>query len=112
MVEDMNDGMGSRESASPKKEVPYGLASVNCEEAAARLYVFLDGELTEDRRRAIADHLDRCAPCVDVYGFEAELRKVVADRCKDRVPESLRQRIAEAISHEAASGANTQAESR
>lgn len=72
----------------------------DCEETVHRLYHYLDGELTDDRRRAITAHLDDCGPCVDVIGFEAELRKVVADRCKDRVPEHLKERISQAIRHE------------
>ncbi len=74
----------------------------DCEETVHRLYHFLDGELTEDRRRAIQAHLDNCGPCVDAIGFEAELRRVVADRCKDRVPPQLLDRIARAIRHEQA----------
>ena len=72
----------------------------DCEEAVHRIYHFLDGELTEERRRAIAAHLDLCGPCVDAFGFETELRRVVADRCRDHVPEHLRLRVAEAIQHE------------
>ncbi len=72
----------------------------DCDEAVHRIYHFLDGELTEERRRAIAAHLDLCGPCVEAYGFESELRRVVADRCRDHVPDHLRQRVAEAIQHE------------
>lgn len=72
----------------------------DCEETVHRLYHYLDGELTEERRLAIRAHLDECAPCVAALGFEADLRRVISDRCKDRVPESLRGRIADAINHE------------
>jgi mycothiol system anti-sigma-R factor len=65
----------------------------DCNETIERLYHFLDGELTEDRRREIERHLDSCSPCVEVYGFEAELRQVIANRCRDHVPDSLRERI-------------------
>ena len=34
------------------------------------------------------------------YGFEAELRKVIASRCKDHVPEELITRVADALSEE------------
>ncbi len=61
------------------------------------LYDYLDGELTEDRRREIAVHLDLCGPCADAAGFESELRMVIANRCRDRVPDSLIARVAEAI---------------
>jgi mycothiol system anti-sigma-R factor len=70
---------------------------IDCEESIHHLYDFLDGELTEDRRRELRAHLDSCAPCVKKYEFEAELRRVIANRCKDRVPDELRRRVAEAI---------------
>jgi len=65
-----------------------------------QLYDFLDGELTEERRREITVHLDYCAPCAGAAEFEAELRAVIASRCKDRVPDALIRRIAEAIDEE------------
>jgi mycothiol system anti-sigma-R factor len=68
-----------------------------CEEALHELYTFLDGELTEERRTLIATHLDGCSTCLGVYDFEADLRRVVAERCRDSVPESLRLRIARII---------------
>jgi mycothiol system anti-sigma-R factor len=77
-------------------------AGVDCEEAVARLYHYLDGELTEERRRLIAAHLDECAPCGRAYGFEAELRQVIADRCRDHVPESLVERVRRALEAEEA----------
>ena len=73
---------------------------VNCEEAVHELYTYLDGELTEVRREEIRIHLDYCGPCGGAAEFEAELRKVIANRCKDRVPDSLIQRVAEAIEDE------------
>lgn len=73
---------------------------VDCDEAVHQLYHYLDGELTEERRTEIAVHLDRCGPCAGAAGFEAELRMVIANRCKDRVPDHLLARIAEAIHEE------------
>ncbi len=72
----------------------------NCDEALHQLYHFLDGELTDDRRTTIRQHLDDCPPCYEMFDFEAELRQVIAQRCRDSVPQSLRDRIASAIDHE------------
>lgn len=69
----------------------------NCEEALHDLYTYLDGELTEDRRMLISGHLDDCNPCFEAFDFEAELRIVISHRCRDEVPESLRQRIADQL---------------
>lgn len=73
---------------------------IGCDETIERLYFYLDGQLTEERRIEISRHLDMCGPCVGAYGFEAELRKVVANRCKDHVPETLIVRVAEALREE------------
>jgi len=69
----------------------------NCDRTLQELYPFLDGELTEEVRVRIEVHLDECPPCKGGYDFEAELRRVVAARCIDRVPDELRARIAAAI---------------
>ena len=75
-------------------------SGVDCDEAVHQLYHYLDGELTDARRREIAVHLDLCEPCAGAAGFEAELRQVIANRCRDRVPEALLRRVAEAIHEE------------
>jgi mycothiol system anti-sigma-R factor len=68
-----------------------------CQEALDTLYHYLDGELTFERRIQIQRHLDDCGPCLDAFDFEAELKIVVARKCRDQVPEELRQRVARAI---------------
>ena len=75
-------------------------ATVNCDDAVHELYHYLDGELTESRREEIRVHLDWCGPCGGAAEFEAELRKVIANKCKDRVPQSLIDRVAAAIDEE------------
>ncbi|HVB90991.1 MAG TPA: mycothiol system anti-sigma-R factor [Acidimicrobiales bacterium] len=74
--------------------------NMNCDEAVHQLYHYLDGELTEQRRQQISEHLNFCGPCGGAADFEAELRQVIANRCKDHVPEGLIRRIAEAIDEE------------
>ena len=73
---------------------------VDCDEAIHELYHYLDGELTEERRTEITVHLDKCGHCAGAADFEAELRTVIASRCRDRVPDSLLDRIAGAIHEE------------
>ena len=72
----------------------------DCSEAIHRLYHFLDGELTPQRRSEIQAHLDDCGPCLEAFDFEAELRLMIASKCRDEVPETLRIRIFQAIRHE------------
>ncbi len=98
--------MGDRGNSDPAAGPGVGdepmAGFVDCDETIERLYYYLDGELTEQRRIEISRHLDLCGPCVRAYGFEAELRKVVASRCKDRVPDSLVSRVAAALAAEQA----------
>ena len=74
--------------------------SSECQEVLTRLYTFLDGELTEERRMKIRRHLDDCSPCLEAYEFEAELRQMVANRLRDRVPDALRLKISALIKSE------------
>jgi len=53
------------------------------------MYQFLDKELDDVQRRHVQNHLDECIPCLEAFEFEAELKIVVATRCKDEVPEHL-----------------------
>jgi mycothiol system anti-sigma-R factor len=72
----------------------------DCDDALHELYHFLDGEMTPERRLQIQQHLESCPPCFEGFDFEAELRLVVAKKCQEQAPDSLRQRIAAAIDHE------------
>jgi mycothiol system anti-sigma-R factor len=76
------------------------MADGNCDDALHELYEFIDGELTVERRTAIQRHLDDCPPCYEAFDFEAELRIVIARKCTENVPDSLKQRIAEALEKE------------
>ncbi len=91
-----NDGAGTVTAAAAGL---FGV-SVNCQDAVHERYHYLDGELTETRREEIRVHLDWCGPCSGAAEFEAELRKVIANKCKDRVPASLIERVAAAINEE------------
>lgn len=68
-----------------------------CEDALRELYQYLDGALTTERRTIISAHIEACSPCLDVFDFEAELRQVIAMRCREEVPETLRIRVLEII---------------
>jgi mycothiol system anti-sigma-R factor len=68
-----------------------------CSEAVELLYHYIDGQLTDERRILIQRHLDDCPPCLDAFDFEAELRVVLAHKCREQVPDRLRLRVARAI---------------
>jgi len=77
-----------------------GEGGSDCNETVERLYQYLDGELTDERREQIQRHLDACSPCFQAVGFERELRIVIASRCTDRVPAQLIERIRAALLEE------------
>ena len=77
----------------------------DCAESLKELYAFLDGELTPERRTHIRAHLEGCLPCYEAFDFEAELRIVVSTRCREEVPDALRNRVADAIRKLGESGA-------
>jgi len=71
--------------------------ATGCQEAIQTLYDFLDGELTDRRRYEIQQHLEECSPCLEAFDFEAELKLVIARKCRDQVPATLRDRVHEAL---------------
>ena len=71
--------------------------TADCREAVQRLYNYLDGELTIERRAVIQRHLDDCHDCIEAFEFEAELKVAISKGCREVVPESLRLRGYHAI---------------
>lgn len=74
-----------------------------CIEIVEELYTFIDGHITEERRVRIQAHLDDCTPCFEAFDFEAELRIVVSQRCRDQVPQALRAKIMQTLGEVASS---------
>ena len=72
-------------------------SSTACADALEELSLYLDGELTDQKRAKIRHHLDDCNPCFEAFDFEAELRIVISTRCRDEVPENLRTRIVQQL---------------
>jgi mycothiol system anti-sigma-R factor len=88
-------------SSSHDRFDPFGavdpLLVTDCSAMLARLYSFLDGELTDARRTKIQHHLDACPSCFSRFDFEAELRIVIAKKIVTQVPDSLAERIRRSI---------------
>jgi mycothiol system anti-sigma-R factor len=71
----------------------------DCSETLHELYHFLDGELTAEKKVLIREHLEGCPPCFEAFDFEAEIKAYIASKCREKSPDALRARIAEAIGH-------------
>jgi mycothiol system anti-sigma-R factor len=65
----------------------------DCDEILRSLYSFLDGELSPNARTSIMAHLEGCLDCLHVYDFHAELRSVIARKCRDELPAGLFERV-------------------
>jgi anti-sigma factor (TIGR02949 family) len=73
----------------------------NCGDLDERLAPYVDGESTDDTRRAISAHLAKCPPCRRDAEAESAARTIVhehKDGLRPRAPESLRERCA-ALAH-------------
>lgn len=67
----------------------------DCNETLRELEAFLDDELTADTKHSIRAHLDGCLDCLQAFDFHAELRIVVAEKCRnDELPAGLLDKIA------------------
>lgn len=72
---------------------------IDCKETLARVYEYLDGELTPERAKEVADHLGYCRGCYDRAEFERALKDLVR-RTGQLGPDAapLRHAIAERLS--------------
>lgn len=71
---------------------------MNCREAAARIYEYLDRELTPHLALEIERHLEACAGCYGNFEFQRAFLEFLARRGRAvRAPEELRRRISQLI---------------
>ena len=67
---------------------------VPCTEVLDRVYSYLDGELGDDGKAKIRQHLDECGPCLREFGLEEAVKRLVAKHCGcDPVPSELRSKV-------------------
>jgi mycothiol system anti-sigma-R factor len=67
---------------------------VDCHEILQRMYVFLDDELETASCAEIRQHLDECAPCLEIYDVERVVKQMVHRCCGDEhAPDSLREKV-------------------
>ena len=72
----------------------------DCDEVLREVYTYLDRESDDELRVRIEHHLDGCNDCLEIFDFQAELRQVIARKCKESVPDSLRERILNCLEDE------------
>ena len=70
----------------------------DCEKTLRELQLFLDGELPPDEYRHVLGHLDECLDCYHAFDFHAELKQVIAAKCRtEHVPPDLLERIQQCL---------------
>lgn len=70
---------------------------VDCTEAIARLFEFLDHEIDELAGDRIRRHLADCGPCLAEYDVGDHVKALVKRSCTESAPTSLHLRIRERL---------------
>lgn len=66
----------------------------DCSEVLGHLYEYLDREMSEEERRKFEEHFGECNPCLEKYGLEQAVKKLVKRCCgHDDVPGDLRSKV-------------------
>jgi len=66
----------------------------DCNQTLHELQLFLDGELSAQEHAHVLEHLNECLECFHTFDFQAELKQVIAKKCRtDTMPDGLMERI-------------------
>ncbi len=65
----------------------------NCDETIARIYPYLDGEITWYRRVRVRFHLRKCHGCSDGFAFEQRLRHKIRQSSQTEPPAEFIERL-------------------
>jgi len=66
---------------------------ITCRELLSRLADLVDGEVSEETRELLLEHLDECAHCLEAYRFERSfLDRIKAGLTKANLPSDLIER--------------------
>ena len=66
----------------------------DCNQTLNELFTFLDGELTDDVRGMVLEHLMVCTDCQGAFEFHHELKTAIARKCSsDEMPVDLLAKI-------------------
>lgn len=70
----------------------------DCTETLRELETFLDGELTPAALDDIRSHIGDCPECLEAFDFHAELKSVIARKCRnDEMPPGLLSKIEQCL---------------
>lgn len=66
---------------------------IPCGEAMARLWDYIDGELTPETEAAVRAHLDACAHCYPELDLHRSFREFLRRTREEPIPPELRRRV-------------------
>ncbi len=97
-VEELRRLLRKVRQEEPTECAPGGIP---CEEATARTFEWLDGELDPEMEERVGRHLETCARCYPMLVFERSFREAVARIARDeKAPDELKDRIMESLKEE------------
>jgi len=76
---------------------PDGRHDLDCSDVIEAVYLYIDGELSEEGINNIRDHLDECSPCLREYGIEQDVKALIARCCSETAPDTLRVSVLQRI---------------
>ena len=68
-----------------------------CDMILQEIQLYIDGEVTAERRTKLEDHLTSCTPCMHRAEFQARLKDIVRSKCSLEAPDHLVLRIRRVI---------------
>lgn len=91
----MNDQQQSQPAAGSM-----GPDHLDCAAVITEVWTLLDGECTDATRDRLRQHLQTCPECLQHYGVEERIKKLIAVTCGgDKAPADLFERVQLQISH-------------
>ena len=68
-----------------------------CHDALARIYPYLDGEVTVYRRIRVRHHLRKCRNCDGAFSFEEQLKVIIRQHAHQDPPPEFLERLRQYI---------------
>lgn len=75
----------------------------NCKKVVEILDLIIDNEATSDDKDFFYSHIDKCAPCLDYYEVEKDLKDFIVQtvekkKCSESLKNSIEQKMQELFS--------------
>jgi mycothiol system anti-sigma-R factor len=66
---------------------------ISCSEAVKQLWDYVEGEVTDERKALIEEHLGVCRRCCGEIEFTEELRRFLSSHAPEDIPQDVRTRL-------------------